>query len=301
MHLREHRARGDRTDDRGRQLPAELLGDLEGERLRALGVVGAEADVDERPVELEGELDREPAAVVVAPVDRVDGGAVDSGRDELLRLEARRAEHGRLDPLGGGACRNRVREVARRGAGEGRRAVLERFRAGDGDDPVLERVRRVGGVELEVERPEAERLGQARGGDERRQAGREPLLRGRRHRQERRVAPERGRPVRDRLPGQGRADLLEVVDRVERPETARAHADRLERVLRLAGAAAERNTGTEQKLARRPPFHSLDTSTRDWHRALASRLPRRHRAGPSASLDAERGVPRCRRPVYELK
>ena len=71
--LRDQRAGGDRGDDGVGQLPAELLGDLERERLRALGVVRAEADVDERPVELERELDGEPAAVVVRAVDGVDG------------------------------------------------------------------------------------------------------------------------------------------------------------------------------------------------------------------------------------
>ena len=70
VHLREHRARGDRRDDRVRQRPAELLGDLERERLRALGVVRAEPDVDERPVELERQLDAQAAAVVVAALDR---------------------------------------------------------------------------------------------------------------------------------------------------------------------------------------------------------------------------------------
>ena len=39
------------------RLPAELLGDLERERLRAFRVVRAELDVHERPVELERQLD----------------------------------------------------------------------------------------------------------------------------------------------------------------------------------------------------------------------------------------------------
>ena len=66
VQLRVERAGGDRRDDHVGRLPAELLGDLVRERLRALGVVAAQADVDEAPVELERELDRQPVAVVVA-------------------------------------------------------------------------------------------------------------------------------------------------------------------------------------------------------------------------------------------
>ena len=40
--LREQRSRGDRADDGVGKRPPELLGDLERERLRALGVVGAQ-------------------------------------------------------------------------------------------------------------------------------------------------------------------------------------------------------------------------------------------------------------------
>ena len=48
-HLGELAARADRHDHVVGRLPAELLGDLEGEGLRPLGVVGADVDVDERP------------------------------------------------------------------------------------------------------------------------------------------------------------------------------------------------------------------------------------------------------------
>src|ERR1700730_14357037 len=47
--LGEQRPRCDRTDDAAGQLPAELLDGFEGERLGALGVVGAKVDVDEGP------------------------------------------------------------------------------------------------------------------------------------------------------------------------------------------------------------------------------------------------------------
>ena len=50
--LSEQRTGRDRADDPVRQLPAELLGRLEGDRLRALRVVGTQVDVDEGPVVL---------------------------------------------------------------------------------------------------------------------------------------------------------------------------------------------------------------------------------------------------------
>ena len=57
-------------DDVVRELPAELLGDLEGQRLRAFRVVGPDVDVDERPGrELARQLGAEAVHVVVAAVD----------------------------------------------------------------------------------------------------------------------------------------------------------------------------------------------------------------------------------------
>src|SRR5207253_9078374 len=47
--LREERPGGDRADHHVGRLPAELLGDLERERLRALGVVRAEVEVYDSP------------------------------------------------------------------------------------------------------------------------------------------------------------------------------------------------------------------------------------------------------------
>src|SRR5439155_9462263 len=120
------------------ELPAELFGDLVGERLRPLGVVGPQADVHERPGQLERELDRQAAAVVVRAADGVDRRAVDGGRDELLRLEIGRAEDGGLEAFGRRTGRDGVRQVAGRGAGEDVEAELLRLRAGDRHDAVLE-------------------------------------------------------------------------------------------------------------------------------------------------------------------
>ena len=63
----EHRPGGDRSDDDVRRPPAERLGDLVGERLRALGVERPEVDVDEPPAGLVGDLETEPVDVVVGP------------------------------------------------------------------------------------------------------------------------------------------------------------------------------------------------------------------------------------------
>ena len=54
--LADERAAGHGDDDVVGQTPAELLGDLVADGLRAFGVVGAEVDVDEAPVVLVGDL-----------------------------------------------------------------------------------------------------------------------------------------------------------------------------------------------------------------------------------------------------
>ena len=191
--LREQRAGRDRADDGIGEPPAELLGDLERERLRALGVVRAQADVHERPGQLERELDGQPAAVVVAPAHLVDRRPVRGRGEQLLALEPGGAEHRRFEPFDGGPRRDRACEVPGRGARERPEPELLRLRARDRDDAVLEGVRRVRGVQLEIELAQAERLGEPGCLDERGQAGREPRLDGRLDRQERAVAPERRR------------------------------------------------------------------------------------------------------------
>ena len=62
-----------RHDDVGRA-PAELLRDLEGDGLGALGVVGPQVDVQEGPaLQLVGELQAEPVDLVVGSLDAHDG------------------------------------------------------------------------------------------------------------------------------------------------------------------------------------------------------------------------------------
>ena len=111
--LREQRAGGDRADDPVGQLEAELLGDLERERLGALGVVGPHVDVHERPVVLAGDLGAQPVDVVVVAAHSDEVGAVDAGREHLLLLEVGRDEHVGLEAGRGRVRGDRVGEVAR--------------------------------------------------------------------------------------------------------------------------------------------------------------------------------------------
>ena len=169
--LGEERAGGDRADDPVGQLPAELLDGLVGERLRALGVVGAQVDVDEGPGPGLGELGAEPVDVVVVAADADQVGPVDAGREQLLLLEVGGDEDVGVEAGGGGVGGDRVGEVAGRGAGDGLEAELVRLGDGDRDDPVLEGVGRVGGVVLDPELGlDPEPLGQAVGAQQRRQA-----------------------------------------------------------------------------------------------------------------------------------
>ena len=163
------------------------------QRLGALGVVGPQVHVHERPWMLAGKLGAEPVDVVVVAVDRHQVRAVDAGGEDLLLLEVGGHEDVGLEPGGGRVRRDGVGEVP--GGGTGDDVVAELLRLGDGHahHPVLERVRRVGGVVLDEHLPHAEPLGQALGAHQRREAGLErdarPALEG----QEVRVAPDRVR------------------------------------------------------------------------------------------------------------
>src|SRR6202050_4810891 len=87
-HLGQLAARADGHDHVVGGLPAQLLGDFEGERLGALGVIGAHVDVDEGPARaLAGQLGAEPVDVVVRPLDRDHGASIDRGHRHLGRLE----------------------------------------------------------------------------------------------------------------------------------------------------------------------------------------------------------------------
>ena len=138
-------------DDIGRP-PAERLGDLVGERLRALRVERPQVDVHESPAGLVGDFEAEPVDVVIRALDRDDGRAVRQRVVDLGGLEIGRDEHEGRQP--GGRCRGRrrARQVPGRRAGERLDAELERPRGGDGNSPILEAQRRVARVVLDHSR-----------------------------------------------------------------------------------------------------------------------------------------------------
>ena len=234
--LREQRAARGGADDGVGQLPAELLGDLERDRLRALARVRVQVPAHEAPREERAELELEPAAVVVGAVDGEDAGARMARRDRR-RLAARRGEHDRLEPGRGGGRGDRVAEVAGRRAAERRDAVVER--GGDGDRWRRGPCRSASGSRpraSDADRCRAARTGARR--DERRPA--RAVLDARAGRQERVVAPERGGPAPRSPRGvTSRADAVPVVGDVGRAVAAAAGVERLRRRHLFAHAAAQ--------------------------------------------------------------
>ena len=295
--LREQRARGDRRDDAVRRLPAQLLGDLPGDRLRALRVVGAQVDVDERPVALAGELGAQAVDVVVVAADLHDVRAVDAGREDLLLLEVGGDEDVGLQAERRGVGGDGVREVARRRAGEHLEAELPRACGGDADDAVLEGVRRVGGVVLDPDLVEAEPLGEPVGADQRRAARGQAGARGRatgrpgcrRERQEVGVTPDVLRPAPGYGGGSRRRRWSARCGR-RRPRADRSNAYRrssrpIRTVRRIRGNSSCCSHGN-LAVTRGGDSGSSVTSLRNWHLPPATGgLPGFQRASPSTPLD----------------
>lgn len=272
----------DRDDHLLREPPAELLGDLVAQGLRALGIVRADVDVHERPVlVLGGQLGGEPVDVVVVAVDGEQGAAVDGGGDDLRLLQRGRDQHDRVPAGAGGRGGHGVGQVARGGAAQHREAELTGGGERDGDDAVLERVRRVARVVLDPDLADPERAGQVVGLDQPGQAGLgvRVLLDGRGDRQQVLVAPDR---LRTGLDG-GAGDLREVVGHLEGAETARTRELRGERGLVAALAARESARGAQVVgrggFGRSSESHEISSSVppevagRNWHRVR--RRPRR--------------------------
>ena len=168
--LREQRAARGGADDGVGQLPAELLRDLERDRLRALARVRMEVAADEAPREERAELELESAAVVVRAVDREDARA-GMPRGDRPGADACRREHDRLEAGRRGGRGDGVAEVAGRRAADGREAVLTRGGDGDARDAILVRARRVRAFELQ-QKLDTEQLGKAVAAFERRPPGR---------------------------------------------------------------------------------------------------------------------------------
>ena len=266
------------------RLPPELLGRLEGEGLGALGVVGAQVDVDERPRRLlGGQLGAQPVDVVVAALDRDQVGAVDGGGDDLALLQVGGDEHHVAHAGPGRVGRHRVGQVA--GGRAGRH--LEAHGPGPGQGhrhhPVLERAGGVEGVVLEPQLAQAQLGGQPVGPHQGGEAGAQvdgAVVDGR---QQVGVAPDRRRPGRDRLPGGGGGDGLVVVGDLERPEAAVAHVERLRR----EGAPTLTTSETLDEGHVSPPNHRSG----QWHLVVSRRVAGRAGCrgfvgpGPSTALD----------------
>ncbi len=102
--------------------PAELLGDLEAERLRSFGVEGPQVDVDEAPAVLERHLRAEAVDLVVGATHLDDLGPVDAGAENLGALQVGGDEDVALQPGGGGVGGDAVGQVAGRGTADGGKA-----------------------------------------------------------------------------------------------------------------------------------------------------------------------------------
>src|SRR6266851_4424332 len=94
--------------------PAELLGNFVAVRFRAFGIVGAQVDVDETPLETVGDLRAEAVDVIVVAVDAHDARAIDGGVEHLGGLEVGGNEDARVEALLSGLRGDGVGEIAGR-------------------------------------------------------------------------------------------------------------------------------------------------------------------------------------------
>jgi len=152
--------------------PAELFGDFVAVRFGAFGVVGAEVDVNEAPLEAVGDLRAEAIDVVVVAVDADDAGAVDGSVEDFSGFEIGGNEHAGVETLLRGLRSDGVGEVAGGGAADGGEAEAASGDEGGADDAVLEGERgEADGVVFHVEILDAETGSEFRGSDKRRPAG----------------------------------------------------------------------------------------------------------------------------------
>jgi hypothetical protein len=249
----EHRPGRDRPDDHVRRAPAQRLGDLEGERLGALGIERPEVDVDEAPAGLVGDLEAEPVDVVIGPVDRDDGRAVGQGVVHLGRLEVGRDEDVGGEAQRGGCCRGRPGEVAGRRARERLDAELDGARRGDRDRPVLEAQRRVPRVVLDPEAIETEARCEAVRRDEWRRAHRQAAGRWAVDGQQLGVAPDAGRAGGNRRAGQRPPGGPVVVFDLERSEAGGTDVRQPDRLGAPAAPTAQADDGRRRGVCHSTP------------------------------------------------
>src|SRR5437867_7038039 len=78
-----------------RQLPAELLGDFEPMGLGALGVIGAQVDVDEGPAIFIADFSAQPIDVIIVAFDGYRFWTINGRADDFALLESvgRSEEH----------------------------------------------------------------------------------------------------------------------------------------------------------------------------------------------------------------
>ena len=168
---RQQRAAGHRRDDVPRISPAELLDDLEPHRLRALGVVRPQVDVDESPAVPIRHLRAQPVDVVVVAGDGENRRAIDGRAENLARLEIVGNEDAAFEAEPRRVRRHAVGQVAGRRAGDHLEAELHGAGGGDRDDAVLVRQRRmIDRVVFEIQLAETEPLGEPVAADERRES-----------------------------------------------------------------------------------------------------------------------------------
>ena len=225
--LREEGPGGDRTDDRVRRLPAQLLCDLVRDRLDALDCEGVQVSLEEAPREQVLELPLQAPAVLERPPHREDARAVGRGRKRGL-VGVRRAENHSLEPCRGAPGRDCRSEVSGRGAEERLDPESLGGRQRTGGHSILEGMRRVRGFQLQVD-VDVER---------RRDSGRRHERCRARHRriavrQQRSAAPERTRVVERAV-----APVPDIAN-VERARAGIAARERRERMRRFADPAAE--------------------------------------------------------------
>src|SRR5262249_48668083 len=87
VHARGERATGSGDDEVIGRLPTELLDDLVGDRLRALGVDGPQGDVGELDAAGDRQLTAGSVGLVVVAVQLADGGAEGTAGPRLATLQ----------------------------------------------------------------------------------------------------------------------------------------------------------------------------------------------------------------------
>ena len=168
----DQRTPGHRYDYVVRQAPAELLGDFETVRLGAFGVVRAQVDVDQAPLEAVGDLGAEAVDLVVVAIDADDAGAVDGGIQNFCGLEIGWDEDAGVKALLGRLGGYGIGEIAGRGAAYGLEAEAASGNEGGGYDAVFEGKRREADcVVLKIKIFHAPVLGQFSCSDQRSSAG----------------------------------------------------------------------------------------------------------------------------------